>query len=80
MSMEARMREQIDEAVRLRTEPLEKAVEALSARLAAVEGSSGTKGAEPAKRAAGGRTAKAKALSADATATSSDPFHAGGSE
>lgn len=60
MSAEARMKDQIAATVREMTAPLERAVEELSARLAAVEGSGGAKEAAPAKRAAGGRTAKAK--------------------
>lgn len=63
MSAEARMKDQIAAAVREVTAPLERAVEELSARLAALEGSGGTQPAAPAKRAAGGRTAKAKAAS-----------------
>jgi hypothetical protein len=72
MSAEARMQGLIEDAVRAAVKPLEDAVEALGARLAAVEGSSGPAGAAPAKRAAGGRTAKAKAQSADAAATADD--------
>lgn len=71
MSAEARMKEQIAAAVRDVTEPLERAVEELSARLAAVEGDGGAKSAAPAKRAAGGRTAKAKATS-DAPSTQAE--------
>lgn len=63
MSAEARMQEQIVAAVRGVTAPLERAVEELSARLAAVEGDGGAKDAAPSKRASSGRTAKAKAAS-----------------
>lgn len=59
----------IEDAVRTAVKPLEQAVEALSARLAAVEGSGGPSGAEPQKRAARGRPAKAKAQPAEAAAT-----------
>jgi hypothetical protein len=72
MSAEARMQGLIEDAVRAAVKPLEDAVEALGARLAAVEGSSGPAGAAPAKRAAGGRTAKAKAQPAESTATADD--------
>lgn len=65
------MKAQIEDAVRGATEPLERAVEELSARLAAVEGSGGAKSAAPAKRATGGRTAKAKAAS-DAPSTQAE--------
>lgn len=61
MSAEARMKELIDDIVREATEPLGRAVEELSARLAAVEDAGGARDAAPAKRATGGRTAKAKA-------------------
>lgn len=70
MSAEARTLELIDDAVRRATAPLKQAVEALSARLAAVEESGGPTVAEPARRAAGGRTAKARAKDYDSrTAT-----------
>jgi len=72
MSAEARMQGLIEDAVRAAVKPLEDAVEALGARLAAVEGSSGPTDAEPQKRAPRGRTAKAKAQSADASATADD--------
>lgn len=60
MSAEARMQGLIDDAVRRETAPLKEAVDALSARLAAVEGDGGAKDAAPAKRAPSGRTAKSK--------------------
>lgn len=63
MSAEARLQGQIADAVRTATEPLEKAVAELSARLDAVEGTDGTKSAEAPKRPARGRTAKAKTAS-----------------
>lgn len=72
MSAEARMQGLIEDAVRAAVKPLEDAVEALGARLAAVEGSSGPADAAPAKRAAGARTAKARAQSADVSATAGD--------
>lgn len=73
MSAEARMQQLIDDAVRTAVRPLERAVAALSARLAAVESSGGPADAAPAKRAAGSRTAKAKAQPAEATATADEP-------
>lgn len=73
MSAEARMQEQIAAAVREVTEPLKRAVEELSARLAAVEGEGGAKSAAPAKRAAGGRTAKAKTADAPSTQAEAQP-------
>lgn len=76
MSAEARMLGLIQDAVRRETKPLKEAVDALSARLAAVEGSGGARDAAPAKRATGGRTAKAKAQPAEATATADDPGEA----
>lgn len=72
MSAEARLQGQIADAVRQATEPLEARVAALSARLDAVEGADEARGATPAKRAAGGRTAKARAQAAEATATAGD--------
>lgn len=68
MSAEARMKDQIDAAVREAVAPLERVVDELSARLAALEGDGGAKSAAPAKRAAGGRTAKSK-TAADAPST-----------
>lgn len=72
MSAEARMLGLIEDAVRRETEPLREAVDALSARLAAVEGSDGAPDAETAKRPTRGRTAKAKAQPAEATATAGE--------
>lgn len=59
------MQELIAAAVRRETEPLREAVEALSARLAAVEGDGDPSDAEAPKRAARGRGARAKAQQAD---------------
>lgn len=72
MSAEARLQEQIADAVRRETQPLREAVEALSARLAAVEGDGGQSDAEPAKRPARGRGARAKAQPADDAASADD--------
>jgi hypothetical protein len=72
MSSDARMRQVIADAVHEATEPLKKAVEALSARLAAVEGSDGAPDAETQKRGARGRTARAKTQPAETTATTDD--------
>jgi hypothetical protein len=60
MSQDARMRAVIDEAVARATEPLKKRVEELSARLAAVEDSSGPSPTPEQKRAPAGRTARAR--------------------
>jgi hypothetical protein len=77
MSAEARLQEQIADAVRREAQPLREAVEALSARLAAVEGDGGQSDAEPAKRPARGRGARAKTQPADdgsaGTSTESAP-------
>lgn len=77
MSSEARIQQTIENAVRRATEPLERAVEELSTRLAALEGSGGAAVAEPAQRPVRGRTAKARAQSAEAAA-SADTAAAGG--
>lgn len=72
MSTEARMRQVIDDAVREATAPLERAVKELSARLDAVGGSGGPADVEAPKRAPRGRTAKAKAQTAEVTAITGD--------
>lgn len=72
MSAEVRMREIIEDAVRRATEPLEKAVDALHARLAALETSGGPSDAEPVRRPARGRGARAKAQS-DGSSPAGDP-------
>lgn len=66
------MRAAIDDAVRQAVEPLQRAVDELSARLAAVEGERGARDAGPQKRAAVGRTAKTRAGSDGTDATSGD--------
>ena len=58
----------IDDAVRRATVPLERAVAELSARLAAVEGAGGQPDAETPKKAPRGRTARAQAQPAEASA------------
>ncbi|MER7488701.1 hypothetical protein ABTY20_22910 [Streptomyces sp. NPDC126497] len=60
MSQEARAREIIDEAVRRATEPLSERLEALEARLRAVEDGGGQASATEQKRPSAGRTARAK--------------------
>lgn len=72
MSAEARMLTLIDDAVRAAVEPLERAVDELSARLAAVEGSGGAPDAEAPKRAARGRGGRAKAQPAEVSAITGD--------
>ena len=80
MSAEARMLDLVSDAVRRETQPLKELVEDLSARLAAVEGGGGPSGAAPQKRAASGRTAKARASSAETTATAPEPKTESGEE
>jgi hypothetical protein len=60
MSQDARMRAVIDDAVAAAVAPLERRVEELSARLAAVEGSGGPSAAPEQKRPSTARTARAK--------------------
>jgi hypothetical protein len=72
MSSDAKMRQVIGDAVREATEPLKEAVEALSARLAAVEGSDGAPDDGTQKRGARGRTARAKTQPAETTAAADD--------
>jgi hypothetical protein len=57
MSAEARLRETVDAAVAAAVEPLRAELKDVSARLAAVEGSGGTSGAETRRRTTRGRTA-----------------------
>lgn len=72
MSAEARILELIDARVREAVEPLEKAVDELSARLAAVEGAGGQSDAEAPKKPARGRTARAKAQPAEVSSVTGD--------
>jgi hypothetical protein len=65
------MRAVIDEAVTAAVAPLERRVEELSARLAAVEDSGGPSGAPEQKRLSTARTARAKG-SADGKADGGD--------
>lgn len=65
MSMEARARAVIEEAVREATEPLKRELEALSARLAALEDGGGRPAAQAPKRGAAGRTGRGKTQPAD---------------
>lgn len=63
MSQDAKTREVIAEAVAAAVAPLEKRVDELSARLAAVEESSGTTPAPEQKRPSTARTARGKGQS-----------------
>jgi hypothetical protein len=73
MSSEARTKQIIDDAVRAAVEPLERAVDALSARLAAVEGERGASDAGAQERPSRGRTAKARTAQADTSAEDAAP-------
>lgn len=71
MSAEARLQQSVAEQIRKAVAPLEAAVDDLSIRLAAVEGSGGPAAAAEPKKPAAGRTAKtvkAGAASAGASA------------
>ncbi|MFH8805249.1 hypothetical protein ACH4F6_37865 [Streptomyces sp. NPDC017936] len=69
MSQEARMRAVIDAAVAEATRPLEERLDALEARVAAVQDGGGAPDATEPKRPSTGRTAKARAATSSKAGT-----------